>query len=319
MAAPQNPFTNPQLLHPDLAGQISDVEDWQQAHDLADAVGAVGVVAAVQNAVKEHRNRNSFDEAGPEFSHALFSARDNLVALVAATRIQTVYDVPELTDPVFENTDWGRLDASFREYELFDLQPVVVITPTGRDQSYWRTLYGGLCEWQTHNPPSDEAHRLELSSSGLYIHADVESQWDKFIPPNPGWQISVVAGTPNPPVMNINAKGQDRNGRMPRQLEDMPKETAQPGAASDVPITLPSVEDYLILQAIRLYQDAPPVDNNQTMTWLDGEFAPWGGDSSYPCGTLWKADNGVGAWVVIEWDKLTHIDTKSGIRPITRG
>lgn len=319
MTDTHNPFTNPQLLHPGLADQIADAENWRQEHAASARVGAMGVAAAAQQAAQEHADRNRLDEVSPEFSDALDLAQTELALLLGDTGMHTAIDFPQLTDLEFKNPDWPRLSASFRAYELLDLQPQIVITPTGRDPEIWHALYSGLCDWQTENPPGDNNYRLETSDGGIWLHPDVRRNWDKLVPAEPSWQISVVAGTPRVTVGKVDRSGQNRDRSLPQRIEDiLQRQPAREGVTTTKLDTYMSVEDYLMLQATRLHQDLPPVDMT-TSTWLDGWVRSPSGLRGYPRGTVWNASSSKGAYVALNWNEPYDLDPLVGVRPTVRG
>ena len=309
----QNPFTNPQLLHPELADQIINVENWQAEHDASARVGVMGVAAAVRKTTQEQADSGLIEGVSPELSQALLSARNSLLSLVTDTRMEAPNDVPTFIGSEFENTDWARLDTGFQTYKQYGLRPEIVITPAGRDIEYWRMLYMRLCEWQAKNPPNNPHTRLlEPSEGGLSMHPDIQDHWYEFIPAEPGWRISVIAGVQNVLITNVNGEGKDSDGRMPQELGDILK-------ATNTLDFHPSVEDYLTMMAIRFHQDEPPLDT-ETLTWLDHEFEVEGGVKAYPCGVLGEAfGENINARVALDRCKTAYIGNDIGARPIVRG
>lgn len=316
----QNPFTNPQLLHPDLAAQITNAAEWQ-AHDPAAAVGAVGLAAAVQDAAKKLSDRGEVDGVSPEFSQTISSARNNLVSLITDIQIGLASDVPELTSSEFASTDWPRLEAGFQAYEQLGLQPEIVITPTGQKLEYWQTVFNHLYRWQeqsTLNPHNSRRLQFDADHSGLSISADIEEQWNVIVPAEPGWQVSVIVGTQNPNIRDVDRAGKDHDGNIPSSLQDiLEKQPAHPDDATNTLDTYPTIEEYLMLQAAQFHQGRNPLDDTAT-TWLDGKAYIVGGFPVYPVGRVW-CDDSEGCRVGIDWQGPDDFDTSSGVRPIIRG
>ena len=316
MTDDRNPFTNPQLLHPDLADQISGVEDWQQEHDPSARVGAMGVAATIHNAIKEQFDSGQIEGTSPEFSQLLSSARDGLISLVTDIQMEKAFAVPKLTGMEFIDTDWPRLEAGFRAYEQLGLRPDIVITPTGRSVQSWRALYSGLCDWQEHQSISGWSLESAVDGNGLYIADVVADYWEQIVPAEPGWRISVIAGTSRPPVGGVYHSGKDIDGQLPLRLTDiLAKQPPHPDAAADTLATYPSVEGYLMLQAIRFHGDVPPIDE-MTKTWLGGRLYTEDGIEAYPTGTVWGTD--LQARVAIGYYLADSYDGSTGVRPMVQ-
>ena len=314
MADIQNPFTDPQLMHPDLAAQITEAEDWQAQHNPSAVVGAIGVGAAERDAAEERAKRGEIEGVSKEFSQALSFARGNLVSLLTDTKIGVASDVPELTGPEFGHIDWHLLEAGFEAYEELDLEPKIIITPTGQGLQYWRTLFTHLYEWQREQLPPIQGDQL---LDGLWVDPDVRNHWDGLVPSKPGWQVSVIAGTVQAPVKNVDRTGKDHNGRMPQRLVDiLAKQPPHSDPAAGILDTHPSIEDYLMLHATQFHQGQGPLDY-VGMTWLEGTLRSRPG-VVYPAGRVWR-DNSNGSQVSLEWHTPNIFDEFCGVRPIVRG
>lgn len=317
----QNPFTNPRLLHPDLADQISDVEGWQQEHVPSTQIGVVGVAAAVRNATKEQTDGDRIEGVSSEFSQRLSSAYSELTSLVTDTQMEASIDVPMLAGPELIDTDWARLDTGFQLYQRLGLQPEIIITPTGQRLEHWRVLYSNLCDWQE-KQPQDASGDWRLSSTeskGLYVSGELVGCWDELVPREPGWQVSVIVGTEEPVTRLVDRTGRGPNGRLPQGLADIIRQQpAHPGAALDKLDTYPSVEDYLMLQATRFHRGLPPMDDRLLATWLDGDiYIPRNVMHAYPLGSLHTTDTGYQVFMTWGEDKL--LNSRNGVRPIIKG
>ena len=272
----------------------------------------------------------------PNFADTVRQSRTNLNTLLTTTG--TALTVPELASPELIGIDWKKLQIGYNVMEAAGLQPDVVIAPAGQPLSFWKDLYSNLRRWQdAHDPAApnllqffDGEGRID-NCDGLLIGPHLKDHWTELLPPTPGWTVSVIPAANAPAVLGVNYHGiaEEFEGRaediMPPELATLLMTLPNTDPAGE--FHNPSVESYLTMQAIRLLNAAPMIDDifgrmswQYYTSWLDGNFIAYSEKVFAPQGEWRKGDG----YIYLSEESLPAISTPLGrstlgVRPEVKG
>src|ERR1035437_9281212 len=84
MIDPNNPFRNPELLHPELAADIANVEAWQAEHTTGENIAVEGLAGVVQQELT-----TALPELTPKQAELVDDLRNQFSTSLEATNIIT--------------------------------------------------------------------------------------------------------------------------------------------------------------------------------------------------------------------------------------
>ena len=236
---------------------------------------------------------------------------------ISNNTVNTSVDMTKLQEEAYQGTDWKKLEDSYGAYEQLGLQPEIVMSVEGMPLGFWQDLYSKLREWQD-TFGSDPVHKLksQTDGDGLYVNDEVANNWDSLAETNrPRWTISVIPGTSEPTILNVDHSGNDSSGAVPAEFVSVLN--AQGSGIHSRVSTYPSMESYLTMQALRLKHNQEPVDS-QTWSWLAGEFSVGKLLNKKQAAPIGYWNPGYGR-VRLNWDRVGDRVDDLGVRPAVRG
>ena len=296
----KNPFLSPEHFNPKLADKVGaayrqNLEAGRVPGNIfADGIAAEGLSGVINRRTAEARGSGSaglihlehinHPETRRDFEHC-FAIADELFS-----RIHETPPTPE--ECVDADVNFVTLGAAYERMKLEGLEPEIVLAPNLSIGS-WKRLYKDLQDNQT-------TTNTILSGGGLVINIEVDTHWDSLATsPNDtpiittsdeslAWSLRLIAGTDRPTITSTRHDHNQSNH--------------------------PTISEYLSLQAARLQADQiPPIDNEDTATWLSGtrtsEFGLWAPTGS----SQW-----VGAPVIIRWELIDETVFRVGSRVVPR-
>ncbi len=192
-------------------------------------------------------------------------------------------EVPDLSEFVQSGVDFAQLQAGYEAYETANMAPELVFAPINLPLTLWKTLYGGLRQWQDANDPSS-GFKLKNQSDGdgLYVWPAVANNWDSLnqmaVTNTPGvgvdggegrvWKAIVVPTAPKPQGGLAVNTSHDLSKSSPQfTLQASTIGEASPTATrAHMPIGT-----YLTLQALHTLRSSQLLDTD-TWTWNAGTF-----------------------------------------------
>ncbi len=230
----------------------------------------------------------------PEFNQYVTEALNATKDLYDVLRLPE--SIPEIDSHEFSGVDWQKLANTHEAMQKWGLEPELVVSHTGEQLEFWKTLYSKL---------------PNTKNGGLYVDSKVEASWsDIDSPSQASWMVSVLATTPKPTITNITHDLSNLKDRLPA-LKGIYDDKLGIGDDLAVRDSYPTFSEYLTLQALRLKANKAPIDP-ETYTWLHGTFD---NDSKAPYG-LWYSDAGQ---VIVRWVGTDGQNDLLGVRPAVRG
>ena len=279
-----NPFSNPELLHPDLAADIATVEAWQAEHDPSAQVAATGIASVVHAAVKEHATANPLEAMSPDASTSFAETLTRSEQLFARLNLT----LPSPDQLVASGVDFAALGTAHERMSTEGLEPRFVLAPS-LNTGDWQQLYAELEADQSVNQDG------RIKSGGLYIDDTVSSAWD------------TLSDVPDSVPVTLNSAAEGSCNWTLRLIPGTNRPTETNIAHNDPNYPdKPTVHEYLTLQASLLQAGEDPIDDS-TWTWLNGMFE---NDSQAPVGR-WNPDDGR---VGLSYDDVGDRDDSLGVR-----
>jgi hypothetical protein len=196
-------------------------------------------------------------------------------------------DVPELSEFGESDIDFEALQAGYEAYERAGMAPELLFVPVYLELQTWRDSYGKLRQWQDrHYSSSDFRLKQQSDGDGLYVNTSVASNWHSlnhqvwdddapgsFFTSSDGgiWRALVV------PTASIEQGGLVVNTS--HDLSEGKDNLLRQAQATSIPLEqitpinahMP-IDAYLLLQAMRIYKNIPPIDSGFMWTWNAGTY-----------------------------------------------